>query len=202
MAKPKTFDFGALVAAIREVDAHLAAQAGKAVNISLTLRNWLIGCYIREYEQNGLDRAQYGETLLGVLSQRLTEAGLDGMVARSLMLYRQFYLAYPEISQSVSAKSACGLLPTAIWQSVSARSGVEAAPVIERTVSAKLEVPADRLVNSLSFSHFAELIAIDDALKRTFPEKSWANPTWRTRFWANSSTFLWNWAADSVSRQG
>jgi hypothetical protein len=161
MAKPKTFDFGALVAAIREADAHLAAQAGKAININLTLRNWLIGCYIREYEQNGLDRAQYGESLLATLSQRLAEAGLNGMAARSLRLYRQFYLAYPEI-----------------WQSVSARSRAEAAPVIERTVSAKLEVPADRLVNSLSLSHFAELIAIDDALKRTFYEIECMRGNW------------------------
>ena len=33
----------------------------RAVNISLTLRNWLIGCYIAEYELNGEDRAAYGE---------------------------------------------------------------------------------------------------------------------------------------------
>ena len=179
--KPKTFDFGALVNAIREVDAHLAAQAGRAVNISLTLRNWLIGCYIREYEQNGLDRAQYGETLLGVLSQRLTQAGLDGMAARSLRLYRQFYLVYPEIWQSVSAKSALGLLPGAIWQSVPAKSRAEAAPGIMRTVSTKLQVPADRLVNSLSFSHFAELMAIDDAFKRTFYEIECMRGNWSVR---------------------
>ena len=179
--KPKTFDFGALVAAIREVDMHLAAQAGRAVNVSLTLRNWLIGCYIREYEQNGLDRAQYGETLLGVLSQRLTEAGLDGMAARSLRLYRQFYLVYPQIWQSVSAKSALGLLPGAIWQSVPAKSRAEAAPGIMRTVSTKLQVPADRLVNSLSFSHFAELMAIDDAFKRTFYEIECMRGNWSVR---------------------
>jgi hypothetical protein len=158
---PKNFDFGALVAAIREVDAHLSAQAGKAVNISLTLRNWLVGCYIREYEQNGLDRAQYGETLLGMLSQRLTEAGLDGMAARSLRLYRQFYLIYPEIWQSVSAKSALGLLPGAIWQSMPVISKVEAAPGIVRTVSAKLQVPADRRINSLSFSHSETYMVCD-----------------------------------------
>ena len=43
--KPK-MDFDALVTAIQQIHDQLAAQAGKAVNISLTLRNWLIGCYI------------------------------------------------------------------------------------------------------------------------------------------------------------
>ena len=42
--------FENLVLSIRGVDQKLAAQASRAVNVSLTLRNWLIGCYIAEYE--------------------------------------------------------------------------------------------------------------------------------------------------------
>ena len=38
--------FGNLVSTIKDVHQQLAAQAGKAVNISLTLRNWLIGMQI------------------------------------------------------------------------------------------------------------------------------------------------------------
>jgi len=30
----------------------------------LTIRNWLIGYYIVEFEQNGKDRAEYGISLL------------------------------------------------------------------------------------------------------------------------------------------
>jgi len=45
------------------------------VNISLTLRNWAIGCHIREYEQNGADRAEYGENLLDRLAERLDAEG-------------------------------------------------------------------------------------------------------------------------------
>jgi hypothetical protein len=56
IAKELTFEH--LVGSIRGVDAELAAQAGRAVNISLTLRNWLIGWYIEEYELRGADRAQ------------------------------------------------------------------------------------------------------------------------------------------------
>lgn len=114
------FDFSALVAAIRQMHEHLAAQLGKAVNISLTLRNWAIGCYVREYEQKGTDRAKYGESLLSSLSQQLEEAGVDGCASRSLRLYRQFYLTYPEIWQTVSAKSQRDFLPDPIWQLLSA----------------------------------------------------------------------------------
>lgn len=49
--------FSALVAAIRQAHEQCAAQATRAVNVGLTLRNWVIGWYIREYEQNGADRA-------------------------------------------------------------------------------------------------------------------------------------------------
>jgi predicted nuclease of restriction endonuclease-like (RecB) superfamily len=45
----------------------------------------------------------------------------------------------------------------------------------------KLQIPADRLVNSLSFSHFAELIAIDDPLKRAFYEIECVRGNWSVR---------------------
>jgi len=141
----------------------------------------MIGCYIREYEQNGADRAQYGETLLGALSERLTQVEIQGMAARSLRLYRQFYLGYPQIWQTVSAKFPPGLLSEAIWQSLSAKSETEMLPGIPGTVSSKLQIPADRLVNSLSFSHFAELIAVDDPLKRAFYEIECLRGNWSVR---------------------
>lgn len=40
--------------------------AVKTINQATTLRNWIIGCYIVEYEQNGSDRAKYGDNLLKV----------------------------------------------------------------------------------------------------------------------------------------
>jgi len=49
------WNFEKLVGAIRQVHEEMAAQAGKAVNLTLTLRNWLIGFYITVYEQNGAD---------------------------------------------------------------------------------------------------------------------------------------------------
>ena len=77
------WNFEKLVGIIRQVHEELASQAGRAVNISLTLRNWLIGFYITEYEQNGTDRAEYGIRLLENLSYRLSEGGMDGVAPRS-----------------------------------------------------------------------------------------------------------------------
>ena len=65
--------FERLVAAIGQAHAELAAQAARAVNTSLTLRNWLIGFHIEEYERRGVDRQLYGEKLLDRLSESLNQ---------------------------------------------------------------------------------------------------------------------------------
>jgi len=106
----KELTFNRLVGSIREIHNQMTAQAGKAVNISLTLRNWAIGYYIQEYEQNGADRAKYGIRLLENLSSRLVKIGMDGVASRSLRQYRQFYLTYPRIWQTPSAKSLQSLI--------------------------------------------------------------------------------------------
>ena len=45
-------DFQALVQTIERVHGELAKHATRAVNISLTLRNWMVGMQIAEYELN------------------------------------------------------------------------------------------------------------------------------------------------------
>ena len=70
-------NFEALVKHISTIQNTLQAQAAHAVNLALTSRNWLMGCYIVEFEQNGEDRAAYGEQLLKKLEQRLKTKGLN-----------------------------------------------------------------------------------------------------------------------------
>ncbi len=89
------WNFEKLVGMIRHVHEELAAQAGKAVNISLTLRNWLFGCYIAEYELNGLDRANYGDHVLTELAKHLTELKISNCNRRQLYRYLRFYRLYP-----------------------------------------------------------------------------------------------------------
>ena len=68
---------------------HLAMQqsVGRAINQHLTSRNWLIGYYIKEFEQNGEERAKYGEKLLVSLSKQLKIKGLG----RSMLEYCRLF---------------------------------------------------------------------------------------------------------------
>lgn len=95
-------NFAGLVTTIARTHALFAAQASKAINVSLTLRNWLIGHHIAEYELRGADRADYGERLLERLALRLGESGLRRIDARELRRFRQFYGAYPQIREAVT----------------------------------------------------------------------------------------------------
>ena len=49
-ARQSALNFATLVEAVRQVHEYSATAASRAVNASLTLRNWAIGCYIVEYE--------------------------------------------------------------------------------------------------------------------------------------------------------
>ena len=81
-------NFESLAHCIQAIQNVLQQQAAHAVNMALTTRNWLIGLYIVEYEQNGEDRAAYGEFLLQKLEERLNN---KGMTVRRFREYRRLY---------------------------------------------------------------------------------------------------------------
>jgi len=87
------FDFAGLVKSIQEADARLAADAVRAVNIGLTLRNWMIGFYIAEFELRGADRSTYGERLLTELAKALGAHQVSNTGRRQLYQYLSFYRA-------------------------------------------------------------------------------------------------------------
>jgi hypothetical protein len=63
-----------LTKTIQHIHSAFARQAGRSVNMALTLRNWLIGFYIKEYEQQGQDRADYGTQVLNRVADELQTA--------------------------------------------------------------------------------------------------------------------------------
>lgn len=91
-------NFDALIRNIDSVQNVLQAQAAHAVNLSLTARNWLVGCFIVEFEQHGEDRAEYGDNLLKRLAQRLNRRGLS---ERRLYEFRQTYIVYPQLGETI-----------------------------------------------------------------------------------------------------
>ena len=162
-----TFEF--LVASIRQVDEHMAAQAGKAVNISLTLRNWLIGLHIAEYELRGADRADYGDRLLLDLAKRLTDQEVSNCSRRQLYRYLRFYRLYPQI---------VGTLSPQLKKLLPARSGGFNKV---GTVSAQLHVSPERLLQQLSYSQIELIVDQEDDLKRAFYEIECIRSNWSVR---------------------
>ena len=64
-------DFKTLLEQMNEANSVMQSRAVLMVNQSHTLRNWLYGFYIIEYEQNGNDYAEYGSRLLYRLADEL-----------------------------------------------------------------------------------------------------------------------------------
>jgi hypothetical protein len=58
-----------LLANINQVHSYFQNEAVQKVNTALSLRNWFIGYYLYEYEQQGKDRAAYGQRLYKVYTQ-------------------------------------------------------------------------------------------------------------------------------------
>lgn len=182
--KPHEMDFDALVTAIQQVHDQLAAQASKAVNISLTLRNWLIGAYISEYELCGQDRAKYGENLLSKLADRLQSLNVSSCGRRRLYFYLRFYDNYPGIVRSLNAQLQ-PYVPQHVARSVrklGAASPQLAAPSKEvRSLTALSGVQPSELIEKLSYTHIEQLLGIDDDLKRAFYEIECIRGNWSVR---------------------
>ena len=174
-------DFTTLVAAIGQVHAQSAAAVSRTINTTLTLRNWVIGWYIREYEQQGADRASYGEAMINRLAEALAARGMRDLAPRTLRQCRQFYTVYPLIWQTASAKSLATQLAPQMWQALSATSPAALDAAVTETASHALAAPIEKLFTSLSFSHLVELMAIADPLKRAFYEIECIRGNWAVR---------------------
>lgn len=165
--------FERLVSSIRRAHAELTAQASRAVNASLTLRNWLIGRYIEEYERKGVDRQQYGEKLLDRLAESLADKGVARCDRRELYRYRQLYLTYPQIVEAMPPQLGShlpGLLP------------VPEGPIpIVESLAPQFRIDGQTLLSKLSFTHLVELMSIADDTKRAFYEVECLRGNWSVR---------------------
>lgn len=166
-------NFSKLVLDLTSIDGYFKAVTANAINTNHTIRNWLIGAYIIEFEQNGLERAQYATNLIQKIADELNQAGLS---ARNLRQFRQFYLTYSDLLALPNMHdSSVGN----IWQSLPAKlhdNDIQGL-MIWQTASAKLKskndvpkVPAEQIIHNLSYSHLVTIMAQDDPLKRTFYE--------------------------------
>ena len=160
--KKQTHTFDELSASV--LNTHQIAQAGaiRAVNQMATLRNWLIGCYIVEYEQKGSDRAKYGDHLLTRLEEKVNTKGLNVTIFQTS---RIFYNYYPQLGELIYATASHKLQEDKIYA----------------TASHKFMTPAKELISKLSFSHIREIMTQDDPLARFFYETECIKGTWSVK---------------------
>ena len=148
----EAINFDGLVQVIQQTHSSFASQASKAVNISLTLRNWFIGHHIAEFELHGADRAGYGDGLLDALSRALRSRQVSNTGRRQLYGYLRFYRSYPQIVRTASALLP-GLLapglPSSIVRTASAQTGVPATLEPERLAASDMEASLLRAVGEL-----------------------------------------------------
>jgi predicted nuclease of restriction endonuclease-like (RecB) superfamily len=179
-------NFQLLVNTIQQAHNTLQQSALKSVNKHLTIRNWLVGCYIVEFEQKGEDRARYGENLLSELAKSLS---IKGLSETNLIINRQFYRIYPQIRQTLSEElKQLGFNSNPIPQTPTDELQNNENQQLEivqlpnaqfnTSISNDLQVPPERIINRLSFSHLVLLLPIAEPLKRTFYEIECMKGNW------------------------
>lgn len=162
--------FADLVSAVKRAHQISTQTALKAVNRHATMRNWLIGLFIVEYQQRGEDRAKYGEKLLKCLEESLKTQGLNVTLFQNSRL---FYTLYPQVGT---------LLMLDKQPTLSAKSGKSInARQIQPTLSVKLQNDAETIISRLSFSHICELVHVEDATTRLFYETECIKCGWSVR---------------------
>ena len=173
--RPK-LEFSGLVDKIQSVHHELRSSALRSVNTMLTIRNWLIGYYITNYEMQGADRAQYGERLMDSISLELQRLKVPRSAKRELQRFCQFYRTYPQILRSLNAE-----LGKVARDEIKTELTLSADSSKVRSVNAQLAKLSSRLLNNLSYAHFEILITIDDELKRRFYELECLKANWSVR---------------------
>ena len=133
----------------------------KNVNQTIVLTYFEIGKLIIEEEQEGKERAEYGKSVLKELSQKLTDEFGKGYSVYNLERMRNFYLVFKD-RIAETEKSA----------SVMRKSDEEKSASPMR----KIESPFN-----LSWTHYLQLIKIENEEERNFYEIEAVNNNWSVR---------------------
>lgn len=169
-----SFSFDHLSELVLQLHDSAYSATVKAINRFATIRNYVMGFYIVEYEQHGNDRAKYGDRLLKRLAESVNKRGINETILKNC---RRFYLAYPQIKVYLTAIS-----PTASKKSLGkSPTASDKSSQISPTLSDNFITPAAELVSKLSFSHIVEILTIDDPLARFFYETECIRCCWSVK---------------------
>jgi predicted nuclease of restriction endonuclease-like (RecB) superfamily len=135
------------------------ANVARSINSNIVIAYWLIGREMVVALQGGGERAEYGERLLGELSEQLTKRYGRGFSVTNLRYFRLFYQAFndraPEIHHSTSDELRA-LTQEAVLDDL--------ATALEKTGQRKGFSP------NLSWTHYRALSKIDQQAERLFYE--------------------------------
>jgi predicted nuclease of restriction endonuclease-like (RecB) superfamily len=131
-----SLSFETLLEHVRTVISGAHGRIARAADVVHVQTCWTVGHDIVEFEQNGAERASYGNRLLAVLAERLTGEFGQGFDISSLRRMRAFYLGFP----------------------------IQAAVRPE-----------------LSWTHYRDLLSVEDASARIWYMNEAANLGWSTR---------------------
>lgn len=172
------FSFAELVKDIQQLHSETQNYAKTAINSTQTIRNWLVGCYIVEYEQCGCDRAKYGAGLLVQLEKAIHTKGINVTL---LQLSRQFYIKYPQLKETIASIYATASHKLPVASEIRATLSHKLEEENRQTASEKLTTQPDVLIAKLSFSHIREIMRLDDPVVRYFYEQECILGTWSVR---------------------
>ena len=188
-----TNNFDGLINNISQTHDVLQDCAVRSVNQFLTIRNWIFGYYIVEYEQNGEDRAKYGDNLIVNIASKVKH--IKGMTGNQLYVCMNFYQTYPYFLRTVSVKlQSLNLGQNTILRSLTVKlqTADNENDTILQSVTTKLPALSPKLLDGdklhpelllsrLTYTHFVELIRISDPLQRLFYEVETIKNNWSVR---------------------
>ena len=162
--------YGNLVGGIAGVLEAARPASARTVNAVMPATYWEIGRQIVEFEQRGIERAEYGEFLLKELGRDLTARFGRGFGWRNLFQMRGFYLAYPpQILQTPSAISVDEA--SQVPKKFAAKSRISEESYFTR-IAARFPLP---------WSAYVRLLAIKNELARSFYEAEALRAGWSVR---------------------
>lgn len=167
----KLHSFNDLTSIIQTTHDAAQSSAVKAINRMQTMRNWLIGYYIVEYEQHGKDRAEYGTQLLKKLEERVNR---KGMTTTLFKWARKFYRLYPQMTDNLPVRICATMMHQ--LQSVENKEDAIGASMMHQFMT-----PGKTIISHLSFTHLREIMTLDDPLARYFYEQECIKCTWSVR---------------------
>ena len=178
----KLHSFNDLTSIIQTTHDAAQSSAVKAINRMQTMRNWLIGYYIVEYEQHGKDRAEYGTQLLKKLEERVNR---KGMTRNTFQSARNFYRMYPQIIENFQINKSASISCKSYIDTTNSISNTESvdnqSDGICMTLSGKFQTSGKTLISRLSYSHIYEIMKESDPLARYFYEQECIKCTWSVR---------------------